>query len=90
MKWNWQQPDWPDFSWKQARFLEAEALLLVEAGEYAGTAKHLGAEDREQLTVEAMSTEAVTTSEIDQAPPDARARCHRRRQFAVGGRLHGG
>ena len=65
MKWNWQQPDWPEFSWKQARFLKAEALFLVGAGEYAGTAKHLSAEDREQLTVEAMSTEAVTTSEIE-------------------------
>ena len=65
MKWNWQQPDWPDFSWKQARLLKAEALFLVEAGEYAGTAKHLGSEDREQFTVEAMSTEAVTTSEIE-------------------------
>jgi len=65
MKWNWQQPDWPEFSWKQARFLKAEALFLLEAGEYTGTAKHLGAEDREQLTVEAMSTEAVTTSEIE-------------------------
>jgi len=65
MKWNWQQPGWPDFSWKPARFLKAEALFLIEAGEYAGTAKHLGAEDREQLTVEAMSTEAVTTSEIE-------------------------
>ena len=65
MKWNWQQPDWPDFSWKQERLLKAEALFLVEAGEYAGTAKHLGAEDREQLTVEVMSTEAVTTSEIE-------------------------
>ena len=65
MKWNWQQPDWPDFSWKQARLVRAEALFLVEAGEYAGTIKHLGAEDREQLTVEVMSTEAVTTSEIE-------------------------
>jgi Fic family protein len=65
MKWNWQQPDWPDFSWKQASLLKAEAVFLLEAGEYAGTAKHLGAEDREQLTVEAMSTEAVTTSEIE-------------------------
>lgn len=65
MKWNWQQPDWPNFSWKQARLLKAEARFLVEAGEYAGTAKHLGADDREQLTVEAMSTEALTTSEIE-------------------------
>lgn len=65
MEWNWQQSDWPEFTWEQARLLKAEALFLVEAGEYAGTAKHLGAEDREQLTVEAMSTEALTTSEIE-------------------------
>ena len=65
MQWNWQQADWPEFSWKQARLLNAEALFLLEAGEYAGTAKHLAAEDREQLTVEAMSTEAVTTSAIE-------------------------
>jgi Fic family protein len=65
MKWNWQQPHWPEFSWKEARLVEAEALFLLEAGEYAGTAKYLAAEDREQLTVEAMSTEAVTTSEIE-------------------------
>ncbi len=65
MQWNWQQADWPEFSWKQARLLNAEALFLLEAGEYAGTAKHLAAEDRELLTVEAMSTEAVTTSAIE-------------------------
>lgn len=65
MKWNWQQPDWPDFAWNRQLLVKAEAIFLVEAGEYAGTAKHLGAEDREQLTIEAMSTEAVTTSEIE-------------------------
>jgi len=82
MNWNWQQPDWPDFSWKQARFLKAEALFLLEAGEYAGTAKHLGAEDREQFTVEAMSTEAVTTSEIEGEILDrASVQCSIRRQL---------
>jgi Fic family protein len=30
-----------------------------------GTVKHLPEEDRQQLTVDAMSTEAVTTSEIE-------------------------
>ncbi|MFM9972624.1 MAG: Fic family protein [Burkholderiales bacterium] len=65
MKWNWQQADWPEFSWKQALLHNAEALFLVEAGEYAGAAKHLGAQDREQLTVEAISSEALTSSAIE-------------------------
>jgi len=65
MIWNWQQPDWPHLSWDRARFTKAEELFLIEAGEHAGTVKHLGREDCEQVTVEAMSTEAVTTSEIE-------------------------
>jgi hypothetical protein len=37
----------------------------VGSGTFAGTVKHLSAEDREQLTIEAMSTEALTTSEME-------------------------
>lgn len=65
MAWNWQQPDWPNFSWNTARFVKAEALFLVEAGEFTGIFKHLGHEDHDLVTVEAMSTEAVTTSQIE-------------------------
>src|SRR5579862_3585838 len=65
MVWNWQRADWPHFSWNRARFAKAEELFLVEAGEYVGTLKHLDQEGRDQITVEAMSTEAVTTSEIE-------------------------
>jgi Fic family protein len=65
MTWNWQRPDWPDFSWNKTRFLKAEALFLVESGEFAGMFKHLGREDHDLVTVEAMSTEAVTTSKIE-------------------------
>jgi Fic family protein len=63
--WNWQQPDWPQFSWNQARLAFAEKEFLVGGGMFVGAIKHLGEEDRNQLTVEAMSTEAVTTSEIE-------------------------
>jgi Fic family protein len=63
--WNWQRPDWPRFSWNQARLALAEKEFLVGGGMFVGAIKHLGDEDRNQLTVEAMSTEAVTTSEIE-------------------------
>lgn len=43
----------------------AEKEFLIGGGMLAGTVKHLGDEEREQLTVESMSTEAVTTSEIE-------------------------
>ncbi len=65
MKWNWQQRDWKNFSWNQILIAKAETLFLVEAGEHAGTVKHLTSGDRERLMVEAMSTEAVTSSEIE-------------------------
>src|SRR5262252_8103111 len=65
MTWNWQQPDWPKFAWKAARLAAAEQQFLVAGGTFVGAIKHLGEDDRNQLTVEAMSTEAVTTSEIE-------------------------
>jgi Fic family protein len=65
MTWNWQQPDWPNFTWDKARLALAEQQFLVGGGVLLGTAKHLGEEERTQFTVEAMSTEALTTSEIE-------------------------
>jgi len=65
MTWNWQRPDWPNFRWDRARLETAEKKFLVSGGVFVGTVRHLGKEERDQLTIEAMSTEAVTTSEIE-------------------------
>ncbi len=65
MPWNWQQPEWPNFAWNKDRMAAAEQQFLLGGGVLVGTVKHLGREDRDQLTIEAMSTEAVTTSEIE-------------------------
>jgi Fic family protein len=43
----------------------AEEQFLVGAGVVIGTAKHLGEDERNQLLVEVMSGEAMTTSEIE-------------------------
>jgi Fic family protein len=65
MTWNWQKPDWPNFRWDRTRLEAAEKEFLVGGGVFVGTVRHLGKEERDQLTIEAMSTEAVTTSEIE-------------------------
>jgi Fic family protein len=65
MTWNWQKPDWPNFRWDRARLEAAEKQFLVTGGVFVGTVRHLGKQERDQLTIEAMSTEAVTTSEIE-------------------------
>jgi Fic family protein len=65
MTWNWQQPDWPHFIWNRDRLTAAEKEFLLGSGVFLGAIKHLGDDDRNQLTVEAISTEALTTSEIE-------------------------
>ena len=65
MPWNWQQSDWPAFQWDRARLEAAEKQFLVGGGMFVGTARHLGKEERDQLTIEVMATEAVTTSQIE-------------------------
>src|SRR6204780_2854626 len=84
MTWNWQQPDWPDFSWDANRLRKAEEHFLVGTGVFAGTLKHLSPPDQEQLTIEAISTEAVTTSEIEGEILDrASVQSSIRRQFGL-------
>jgi Fic family protein len=65
MIWNWQQPDWPQFTWDGSGVRKAEQDFLVGGGILVGTVKHLLDEESDQLTVEAMTSEAVTTSEIE-------------------------
>jgi Fic family protein len=65
MKWNWQSPEWPNFTWDRARIAAAEERFLLCAGVSLGTVKHLDANDHQQLLVEWMSGEAVTTSAIE-------------------------
>ncbi len=65
MGWNWQQTDWPRFTWDAARLEKSEREFLKVSGVFIGTAKHLGPADHEELIVQAMSAEAVTTSRIE-------------------------
>jgi Fic family protein len=84
MTWNWQRPSWPHFSWDKARFRNAEEHFLLGSGMFAGTLKHLGPIDREQLTIEAICTEALTTSEIEGEILDrASVQSSIRRQFGL-------
>lgn len=65
MTWNWQQSEWSRFSWDKDSLARAEEQFLRESGIFIGSVKHLSPADREQITVEAISTEALTTSEIE-------------------------
>lgn len=65
MTWNWQNSNWPNFRWDAAQIAAAEERFLVGAGIGLGAVKHLGEDERNQLMVEAMSGEALTTSAIE-------------------------
>jgi Fic family protein len=65
MKWNWQQPGWPNFKWDRSQISVAEDQFLLGAGVAIGTVKHLSEDEHNQLLVEVMSGEAVTTSAIE-------------------------
>lgn len=65
MTWNWQLPDWPNFTWDRDPLHPLEEAFLFRAGELAGTVKHLCTDDQQELSIERLSEEAVTSSEIE-------------------------
>ena len=65
MEWNWQRNDWPIFTWDASRLAEAERQLLLGGGVLLGAAQHLGQNQQDDVRVEVISGEALTTSEIE-------------------------
>ncbi|HEY6390181.1 MAG TPA: Fic family protein [Bryobacteraceae bacterium] len=55
----------PNFAWDAPRLQKAEEQFLLRGGMFVGSLRRLDSTDREQLTIEAISGEAVTTSEIE-------------------------
>lgn len=65
MRWNWQQPDWPAFSYDAEALRAQEARFLKGAGIMVGAMSHLDEVDRQQLTISIMAKEAVDSSAIE-------------------------
>ena len=63
--WNWQQKDWPEFLYNSAKLEALEAEFLRQAGVFMGAIRHVGKDDKQQLCVELISSEALNTSEIE-------------------------
>ena len=85
MPWNWQQPDWPSFSYDSRALEPLERQFLLQSGEFVGAFRHVGADDQETLRIELMSDEAVKTSEIEGEILDrASVQSSLRYQFGLG------
>ncbi len=65
MKWNWQQTDWPQFTYDSKALEPLERDFLLRSGEFIGAFKHVGEEDKNALKIELISDEALKTSQIE-------------------------
>lgn len=63
--WNWQQTDWPNFSYDPTALKPLEERFWKQAGGLIATCKHLPEQDRTQIIVEILRDEALKTSEIE-------------------------
>lgn len=64
-KWNWQQDDWPNFSYDKEKLGLLEQAYHQQAGISFGIMKSLPEIEQKQLAVEIISDEALNTSEIE-------------------------
>lgn len=65
MKWNWQQTDWPHFTYDADLLKEMEAKFLLNSGVFLGAYQHIAEADKSVLAVDLISNEALKTSEIE-------------------------
>jgi Fic family protein len=65
MTWNWQQPDWPDFTYDSEALEPLERRFLLQSGEFIGAYRHVGPDEQDTLKIELIGDEAVKTSAIE-------------------------
>jgi len=63
--WNWQQDDWPNFSYHKKKINLLENEYIKESGIHIGVIRHLSKEDQDELKIEIICNEALKTSEIE-------------------------
>lgn len=62
---NWQQKNWPNFSYNITSFEKRLYAFAVKSGRISGVLKALSQEDQLQSTIDILVTEAIKTSEIE-------------------------
>jgi Fic family protein len=65
MKWNWQQPGWPGFTFDASALEPLERQFLLRSGEFIGAFRHVDQSEQELLKIDLISDEALKTSEIE-------------------------
>ena len=90
MPWNWEEPNWPNFTYDATALEPLEAEFLLRSGEFIGAFKHVSQGDQENLRIELISDEALKTSEIEGEILDRDSvQSSLRYQFGLGGQQAG-
>ena len=63
--WNWQQQDWPNFTYDSATIAAMEQDFLQQSGLSFGVSKHITSAEKNDLVINLISNEALKTSEIE-------------------------
>lgn len=64
-KWNWQQKDWPNFTYNEEALKDLEFQFVQMNGVALGSIKHIDEDDKKDLLIEILSDEALTSSAIE-------------------------
>lgn len=65
MKWNWQNKNWPEFTWDASRLTKFDQEFQQNAGTIFGSTQHLSEDDTQRIKIALMSSEAVSSSGIE-------------------------
>ena len=65
MRWNWQKPDWPHFTYDPECLKAAEARFLRGSGVIVGAMLHVDGDQKQALTIDLIAQEAVDSSAIE-------------------------
>lgn len=65
MKWNWQLPEWPRFSYRSEAIAPLERKFLLNLGSDSAYLKTIGDPEKTQFIVEILSIEGLKSSKIE-------------------------
>ncbi len=69
-RYNWQQPDWPDFRYSLAGVEDKVLIFSEKAGRVSGILEVLPEDNRQDPIIDILLTEAIKTPEIEGEFPD--------------------
>lgn len=65
MRWNWQLPDWPKFTYDPAPIVQKDRQFLLGSGNALAFLKNIEKDERNRFIIEILSLEGIESSKIE-------------------------